>query len=343
MEQKPEKIHPDRWLEDLPLQTKSEAFQPEEMIACGRCGRKNPPNRLDCMYCGIELEFDKTQSQFLKPVLRKAEPHTNGFNLIYLANLENWDERQLTEVARMTRLAADELQQLAAARKPLPLARAESEKETNIVAARLRELGIETLILDDEKFDADNLPHRLRGIDFEADTVHFKLFNNDEVVSYQRGELILLVIGGVFEKQLESLESRRKKGENKVLETSELSSDEILIDIYGHNDPHGFRIFPKGFDFSCLGAGKKMLAGENIRILTGKLKEFANEARIDEDYLKLRASLSKVWDVSEANYSKGLKRQSFGNYNRRIVTTTSNLNQFTKYSRLQRILQDLAS
>ena len=61
MEKKVEKIHSDEWLKDLPIQAENPAFKPEEMIVCAKCERKNLPPRLNCFYCGAELEISKTQ------------------------------------------------------------------------------------------------------------------------------------------------------------------------------------------------------------------------------------------------------------------------------------------
>ncbi|HXH71006.1 MAG TPA: hypothetical protein VNI60_11810 [Pyrinomonadaceae bacterium] len=66
MEKKAEKIHADQWLKDLPIQAENPAFKPEEMIICRKCEQTNPPTRLDCFYCGEQLEFSEAQSEFAK-------------------------------------------------------------------------------------------------------------------------------------------------------------------------------------------------------------------------------------------------------------------------------------
>lgn len=338
MEKKTEKIHSDKWLKDLPLRSESEGYKPEEMIACKKCQRANPPTRLDCMYCGDELEFDENQSQTIKPVLKKAEAHQNGYNLIYLANLKTWDETQLSEVAKMTRLSKNNLQNLVQSQKTLPIARSETEKDTQIVLQRLKELGIETFILKDEKFELDKISKRLRKIEFDGDKIILTLFNNNENIEMNLEDLTLIVVGAVFERKLETTEKHKKKGDNKVLETTEISSDEVLIDIYSNEDLINYRISPKGFDFSGLGDEKEVLATQNVKILIEKLKDFAGSEKFDEDYLKVRDSLTQIWETEESMNLKGMKRKSIGNYNKETVITMSNLLQFTKYSRLQRLL-----
>ncbi|MGI8670149.1 MAG: hypothetical protein ACR2J3_09950 [Aridibacter sp.] len=338
MDKKIQNLHADKWLKDIPLLSETESYQPEEMFICQKCQRKNPPTRLDCMYCGVELEFDENETQRLKPVLRKIEPHEKGFNLVYLANAESWNESHLSEVGKMTRLNRNDLQKLVETKKSLPLARAETEKEIEIVAKRLSEIGIKTRIFSDEDFEEEKLPRRLRGIEFSGDKIILILFNNDEIVEIKNEDINLIVVGAVFEKKLESTEKHKRKKENKLLETFEISSDDSLIDIYTKNDLIGYRISQKGFDFSCLGDEKKLLATENIKILASKLKDFAPNAEFDSNYIKVRESLSQVWDIEERKDSS-LQRKSLGSFNRQNITTTNNLLQFTKYSRLQWLLR----
>ena len=335
MENNPEKMPAEERLKDIPLQTEDIAFKSDEMIACRECERKNPPTRLKCLYCGAELEFDETQSGFVKPVLRKLEVWEKGFNLIYLPNGSDLSEEQQTEIAKMTRLEKGVLRKISEAKTPVPLARVESAKESEIIKQRLSEIGVETLILSDENFNLEKLPKRLRGLEFGENKMRLKLFNAEETVEILREELVLIVAGAIFERKVESTEKYNRKGENKLLNATETASDEMLIDIYSRDDSNGFRIEQNGFDFSCLGADKRMLAAENMKTLVEKLREFAPSARFVNDYLKTRAVLGNAWEVEERKDSKGLVRERFGKFNLGNVTTVNNLTQFTKYSRLQ--------
>ena len=322
-------------VDEMPVQTENLAFRAEEMIACGKCQRSNPPNRLNCFYCGAELDFSDEQSGQIKPVLRKLESWENGFNLIYRADqpIDPGIEK-LTEISRMTRLDSEILRTIFASQTSLPLARAESEKSAAIVKTRLAESGVETIILSDEDLAVKHLPRRLRGLDFSENGLRLRMFNTDETLDIISDELVLIVTGAVFEKRVEATEQRNRKGENKLLKATETASDESLLDLYIRDDGVGFRIEQKGFDFSCLGAEKSLLAAENIEKLTRKLKEFAPEARLVEDYKNIRAALGNVWEIAERKDSKGLVRERFGKFNLGNVTTVSNLEQFTKYSRM---------
>ncbi len=322
-------------LKDLPVQTENIAYGFDEMIVCGKCGRNNPPNRLKCLYCGAELEFSDEQNGFLKPVLRKLEAWEKGFNLIYLPkDLREIDEQKIKEISRITRTEREVLKKIFGAKKKLPLARAESQKEAEIVRQRFGEIGIETIILSDEKLNVENAPKRLRSLEFSDKIISLQIFNTDETVKFLLEDLTLIVIGAIFQKRIEATEKLSKKGENILLNATEIASDERLIDVYATGEDTGFRIEQKGFDFSCLGEEKSLLAAENIERLAKKLKAFAPQAKLVEDYKQLRAFLGTVWEITERKDSKGLVRENFGKFNLGNVTTVSNSEQFTKYSRM---------
>ncbi len=338
MAEKSEENELEKILENLPLTAENTGYDKSEMISCQKCQRNNPPTRLDCLYCGIELEFDENQFKILKPVLRKPETHLDGFNLIYLANLKEWDEEQYSEVAKMTRFNKNELKQIVGFNKPLPIALGENEKETKIVSQRLEDFGIDSVVINDKDFEFNKTTKRLKRIEFDEDNLVFILFNNDEVIKVEKKEITLIVVGAIFEKRVESTEKYKKKEESKVLETSEISTDEIVFDIYIYDEIDGFRVTTKGFDFSSLGDEKKLLASENIQTLINKLKNEAVNAQFIDNYLEIRPALTNTWEVDEVKDSKGIKRKSFGSFNRQNVTMTSNQRQFTKYSRLQWLL-----
>ena len=336
MEKKPEQIHLDAWLKDLPVQTQTEGFKPEEMNVCPKCGRLSPPNRLKCFYCNSELSI--TDTQFLKPNLRKLEVWEKGFNIIYLPTDSDPGQWNFSEITKLLHSESEDLKKIFSLGGPLPVARAESEKEAEIIVTRLKELGVRSYVISDRELNIDTVTRRLRGIEFLDDKLILILFNADRVAEIEREDLRLIVSGALFVRKIESIERRRRKEENKILETSELSNDELLIDIYGRDDPVGYRIESKGFDFSCLGSEKQLLAKENMKKLAEKLRAFAPDAKFDDRYGRVRAPLGLVWEVEQIKDSKGFQKRGMGKFNLANVTTVSNLLQFTKYSRLQRHL-----
>ncbi len=324
----------DEFLKNLPIQAEDIAFKPEELISCGKCSRTNPPTRLKCVYCGAELELSAEQIGKIAPTLRKLENWENGFNLIYLSKGENIDVDETAQIAKFLGLESEVLQAIFETQKPLPIARAESAKEAEILQNRLKESGLETLVISDAALAAENFPKRLRGLEFLGDKILLILFNNDEVEEINAEDLSLIISGAIFQKAVESTE-KRKKGESKILETFETASDEILVDIYSKNDSTGYRILTKGFDFSGLEKEKGMLARENIKKLIAKLQTTAPNAKLIDNYTAVRSVLGNVWEIEQRKDSQGLTRQRFGKFDLSNISSSNNLQQFTKYSRLQ--------
>jgi hypothetical protein len=339
-------------LKEMPIQAENPAFAPGDMVACAKCERTNPPTRLACFYCGAELEIGEAQRKFLKPISRKLEAWEKGFNLILSPGEQIFDEAKSAEIAKLLNLEREALQKIFANHpapegapmalrkegsfgKALPLARSESEKEAEIIRTRLREFGVETFVLADEELAVEKPPTRLRGLEFYDGKIILIFFNRDEIAEIALEDLCLFVTGAIFERRVEATEKRSKKGDNKILATTETASDDFLIDIYSRKDSGGYRIFAKGFDFSCLETEKEMLAKDNLKKLTRKLSESAPNAKLIEDYFELRENLANVWEVEERKDSQGLKRERFGKFNLGNVTIVNNSAQFTKYSRLQ--------
>lgn len=333
MEKKNDQIHPDQWLKDLPTETEIKSFSAAAMISCGKCGRKSPPTRLKCLYCGTELEISAEQTEHLKPSLRKLEDWEKGFNIILQSKDE--DGFKINEIADLLHLEKEDVQRILNAKIALPLARAESLTEAEVLAKKLKEFGVENRIISDEDLNSDKAPRRLRGIDFYDDKLILILFNADEIAEIPYSEIKLIVTGAYFERKIEATESLKKKDDKKVLESRELSNDEMLIDIYSKNDSVGYRIESKGFDFSCLGSEKSLFAKENMPKLADQLRIVSANGHFSDDYLKLREAIGKVWTVSERTDSLGLERKGIVGLKRTNVTTVNNLIQFTKYSRLQ--------
>jgi len=322
------------WVNDMPVRSENIAYDADEMIACGKCSRQNPPNRLKCFYCAAELEISPEQADNVVPSLRKLESWEKGFNLVVIPSNAVDSGINLNEIAKAVSLDAEVLREVIDAGRPLPIARVESEKEAEVLAGILGRKGVETSILADRSLAEDILPKRLRSMRFEGGVLTVTLFNTGETEEIESPSLALIVTGGIFEQRTETIE-KRKKRETKTLEEWETASDEGLIDIYTSTDPAGFRIPAKGFDFSCLGSAKGILAGENIGKLVARLKEFAPGAKLAGGYLSDKRALGHVWEVERRNDFKGFRRSGFGKSDLAKTASSNNLGQFTKYSRMQ--------
>ena len=322
-------------LDDPPVESKVKHYRLDEMINCAKCERTNPPNRLDCMYCGLELEISGEQEKDLRPILRSTEQWKNAVNLLYLSKSTPWSDQEIRDVSAMVRLEPEVLKGIVGVDSPMPIARSDQERATNIVKKRLDEIGLVTKLLMDDDFKLNTPVKRLRRIGLNDGLVEMTLFNIDETLSFDVKDIRLLVKGSLIERRIESSEKHSRKNDNKILETAEMSADQLVIDIYVTDDPIGYRITANGFDFSCLGENKGFIANKNINMLGSMLRDNLPNAVFDDQYVKVREYLSRVWEVDERLDSKGLKRKGFGAFSREKLTTTDNSRQFTKYSRLQ--------
>src|SRR5262245_12121491 len=66
----------------MPVTAEKTGFDAAEMVACGKCSRKNPPTRLQCFYCGAELTVSDDRAAAIALNLRQMETWEKGFNII---------------------------------------------------------------------------------------------------------------------------------------------------------------------------------------------------------------------------------------------------------------------
>lgn len=316
------------------VRTEDIGFGPDEMIACAKCGKSNPPNRASCLYCANPIASSRLQESSLKLNLRRLENWENGYNLVIVPPGNACDA---AAVARYFRYEPELTAQMLQAESPFPIARLESEDEAVIAEKYLSGLGLGVRIVSDVTLKIGKPNIRLRSLTFRDDAIQLVSFNTGERQLLTRDELALIVVGTIIESKMESVE-KRKKGDRKVLSETMTSSDDLLVDLYAANDGPGWRIPTKGFDFSSLANEKSMLATENIRYLLEKLKMFGRNAKIVDEYHRRIAPLSTVWDIDRRKDFQGLKRTGMWKSGYSNIVRTSNLEQFSKYSRLQRIL-----
>ncbi len=329
---------PSEWLNDLPVQNEIAAYPTDELLVCKKCGRKSPPNRAKCFYCSEKFDLREISTDFIKPNLRKLESWENGFNLIYLANRQGFNETQLREISNLLNVEKDFIQKLVELKEPLPIVRLESNRDAEIIRENLLKKSFETSIISDVILDLKIPLKRLRKIDFEDEKLKITLFNTAEIIETRREDVSLIISGSIYQKKTETVEKRVKSKETKTLSIDETATDEKIIDIYTKHDKIGYRILTSGFDYSWLGNSMSFLAFENIGKVFEKLKEFALDAKTSENYNRIRHILGEVWEIEEINDSRGISKKGIGNINLNKTAISTNLAQFTKYSRFRRYL-----
>ena len=322
------------WLAGMPIQSENIAFRPDEMIACMKCGKANPPNRASCLYCATPIELPEERMHQAKLNLRPLENWEKGFNIVFVPPVNQPDAASISSYLS---LDPELLRQMLTATHPFPIARLESQAEASIAVQQLERLGLKSSVVSDEALRVDRFPTRLREIEFLDGTIIVNAFNTGERTEIGCDELVLIVKGSVTESKTETVEKRKKK-ETKLLHETATAFDESLIDIYCGSDEIGFRIPAKGFDFSCLGDEKGLLAAVNMELLKAALLLFSPQAKLVDEYAAKMNTLSMIWEIDRQKDFQGLKRTGIGRSGFANVARTSNLQQFTKYSRLQRHL-----
>jgi hypothetical protein len=316
---------------DPSIQSEKLGFDPELMVACASCGRNNPPNRVACLYCAGGLPIDPTTVETIRPSLRKPDAWERGFNLILRSSDADLDMERASEVLA---LEPGELVEIIHSGLPLPLARVESVGNAEAVREILLKLGLSTIIVSDDALAGEKPPRRLRSIRFRGDSLSLILFNTGEEFSVSDSDLFLAVEGVISQSRVDQLEKRRLRRDSKVLDGSSSASIEPVLDLYTRDDQIGFRIQPAGFDFSCLGDEKVMLSANNFKTLTGKIVNFSPTLRYVSEYPMLRKVLGRVWEIESREESAGLRHTGLGQKAFGTISSTSNLIQFTRFSRL---------
>lgn len=322
---------------DPAVQSDGLAFKAQEMIACGSCGRSNPPNRFNCIYCAHDLDVAAENTAALTLTARKLESWERGFNVIFLNRL-NAEASMQTNAALLGRDAAD-LAEIFESDTPLPIARVETERIANVICSGLEQSGINCSVVSDDNLMIEKPQVRLSSIEFAFDRLSLVNFNTGEKTEIEYNDLVLIVSGSLRSERVDSLEKKRRHGKSKLIDETATVSDELMFDLYTRDDATGFRISQTGFDFSCLGEDKGLLAVENIRLLLAELKERAPNARYISSYSKVRRLLDDVWEIESRKDFHGLQRSGFGKVEFASVASSSNLTQFNRFSRLQSLMQ----
>ncbi|HYH85975.1 MAG TPA: hypothetical protein VEX60_11025 [Pyrinomonadaceae bacterium] len=311
-------------------------FTAEELIACEQCLRANAPTRMGCLYCGSPLPVTERTAELRRPTLKKLEEWERGINVILLPRgAGEMQSDAIEEAASFLRLDAARLSEIVEARRALPVARASSVEEAELITKRLGALGFVVEALSDELLAKQ--PSRARALAFDDDAL--VCFSSFDAAPHRLPwtEISLLVVGRVVTKRVEVAERRaRLSSQSNITDSRELASDESVLDIYaGEADGEGFRVLAYNFDYSCLGEGKSLLARDNFGALVEALRERAPSAILDDEYARLRGLLSTAWPPTERTESLGLRRERPGRFATEAATTFNNETQFTRYARLR--------
>ena len=318
-------------IDGIPIRSEQIGFSADELITCGKCAKASPPNRLNCFYCGEALELPSEIAAGIRFKPSEIEDWEPGVNIVVVDGLSGVDPQSIGSAV----VIDADLGLLSNLEPPFPLLRVRRE-EADEVVARLSRIGLVSTQVEDSSLALGKPPTRLKGITFEGESWELHPFNSSDPLVVRISEIALVVVGSLITSTAESKLKKTRK-ETKEFDEHMSSSDHAVIDIYTSTDATGFRILPHGFDFSCLGDRKSLIAAENVKGLMETLAALVPDAVFDRSYSIKSAMLDHVWPRTVANTSKGIERNWYG-VQRGVGSTTSNEEQFTRYSRMRRRL-----
>lgn len=321
---------------DLISPSQLQPFPADQMVHCETCSRLNPPTRINCIYCGVVLPTTQTSAQIQKPALRRLEQWEHGFNTILIPPTgHHLSSEALTEASNLLKLSAGDLERILSKDVALPVARAASEVEADLITRRLAALGLATLTLPDAQLIDSERMVRIRSAALEDDRLTSSQVSGAASADIVFSRIILLVLGRLFVRRVEVKERKSRRSENEIVNASEFFSDVAILDIHCDGQRGSWRIEANNFDFSLLGSRKRLVAGENLKALITLIQEHAPQAELDDSYNSLRQTLEPVWPSEQRTEAIGWQRQRPGKYSTSGATESNNENQFTRFSRLR--------
>jgi hypothetical protein len=268
--------------------------------------------------------------------LKPLEDSAAGYNCIYLpSQIHHPAKDNVVGAAQLLKLNTADLQRIIDANLPLPFTRTATREESELVSHKLEALGFKTRVVSDHDLGiAESVVVQIRSASVADEEIVLRQMGGDEGIRIPWSEIALVVSGRLISKRIESAEQNSRRGEREIVAASEFFIDEAVMDIYVADRSETFRISANNFDFSCL-SQRSLIAAENFVTLRDLVRSRAFVAHQDDWYLSLRLTLDLVWPSAQRTGSGGWRRERPGKFSIEAVTESSNLNQFTRYSRLQ--------
>lgn len=299
---------------------------------CPRCARRTPAARGTCIYCGETLPITRIETA---PPQRKIDSFEHAFNTVLEPVFSRADESAETALAAALGVELAEARAYIASGKRVPLARSQNRQEAAMIAGLVRDCGFNAVVIADEDFALERELARARRIRAGEDSIQVDFSGG--AMRLPPSEIRLLVVGALKNNRVDYTEGivgiRGQSG--NVLDSSEFSSDEMLIDVYSASLDRSFRVKSGAFDYSGLVSPLSFRAELNFKTAVSKLRAAASQAAFDDDFGKVSHLLSRAWPERSRNEARGIKRKGLAY---RPVAQASlisdNRDQFERYSRL---------
>jgi hypothetical protein len=299
---------------------------------CPRCARRTAAARGACIYCGETLPITRIESA---PPQRNIDSFEQAFNTILEPAFSHTNSSAETALAARLGVELAEAQAFIASGKRMPIARSQNLQEAAMIAALVRECGLNAVVIADEDLRLKRETVRARRIVIDGDSV--QVHHPGGVMNVPAAEIKLFVKGALKGNRVDYTEGiigiRGQAG--NVLDSSEFRSDETLVDVYSSSLDLSFRIKSDAFDYSGLVSPLSFRAELNFKAAIAKLKEVASNAAFDDDFAAVKHLLARAWPERSRNEARGVKRKGLAY---RPVAQASlisdNRDQFDRYSRL---------
>jgi hypothetical protein len=328
------------FLDDGPLTpAEPQGFSPQEMVRCDVCLRANPPTRAICLYCAEVLPAGKRLADPRAINLKPLEDSVPGYNCILIPDdVDKQEARKSSEAAQVLKLDGAHFERIVSAHLPFPVTRTATREEAELVTGGLGALGFNLIVVSDAElgFTEANVI-QIRAADITDAAIVLKQMGGERGIVIPWDELELIVSGRLMTKRVEATEQKGKRGQKEIVEAREFFVDDLVMDLYSRTRTESFRVVSQKFDFSGL-SNRSLLAAENFFLLLNFICSKSSETRHDSSYLSLRQLLDVTWPSGQHTASAGWRRERPGKYSVEAVTESSNLNQFTRYSRLSYLL-----
>jgi len=302
-------------------------------VACPKCGRLNGLHRTTCLFCGQPLLVPGQESQVL-PSLRDAADIEPGYNVIFLPSLPPTAEA-IEEVATVGRLTPEQAAHLLASPSPVPIARAATSHDAVLLTQRLAQSGLRTLILSDTQLSPLHPPRRARAL--VAVGEYLEVWSSEPATPLRLPwkDISLLVFGMLRFRQVlarESTATRRTKAEREEIYTND---EEVpVIDLFGPTLATHIRIRADGFDYSCLGPRRGLLAAENhARLGDWLLASVSAPTVVNRDFRAVARAIEPVWGLTKTSSRQPFKRAGIGKVSAEMTEYVDNDRQFTCFAR----------
>ena len=317
-------------------------FSASDLIDCSVCQRSNPPNRVNCIYCGRALPGEELRAKLLRPSVRKL-PETEDGRSIVITNAVALDAHPdvLSSISELVSLPPRIVTLILQAGRPVPIVRVSEQVEATLVIDHLKAFGIHAIAALDNDIGLLHGPQRnVLGLRFVENHVKFIFAGGEEQAEIPWSDIILMVSGRLLQSKVEFEERKKGADEREVTNSTETSADELVVDIFTVDSPRGYRISSGRFDFSCLGAQMDLITSKNFTRLIELIRRKSPNCNIDDSFSTMRKILDLVWPIEQRNQSTGIKRLAPGRYRTETSLLKNNELQFSRYSHLRKFLVD---